>query len=663
MRNIFAIFFFGLSLTVSSSNSSHFKSFDDYPIPNGDICEMSYSHLSTEFSLWAPTANKVKLFLYTDGNNGMAYRKVLMRREKYGCWKATVIGDLVDKFYDFNVRVGHKWRGNTPGIFARAVGLNGKRGAILDMTSTNPSGWDSDVRPKLSRPSDLIVYEMHLRDFSSSRTSGISHPGKFLSMTENGTHNGDGLSTGIDHLKDLGVNAVQILPMFDFGSVDESNLRANRYNWGYDPVNYNVPDGSYSSKPADPRSRIREMKQMVQSLHKSGIRVIMDVVYNHTFSIGGSNFDKTVPGYFYRYLKDGKPSNASGCGNETASERAMMRKFMVESVCYWVNEYHIDGFRFDLMGIHDIETMKAIRVALNKIDPSITIYGEGWAAGIPAIPQNQLAMKSNIYKMDGIGAFGDELRDALRGPFNDDHQGAFLAGISGEEESLKFGLVGGIRHPEVDNNKVNYSKEPWAKEPWQMVSYVSCHDDMCLADRLRSEIPNASEQEIISLDKLAQAVVMTSQGLPFIFAGEEVFRSKKGVHNSFNSPDSVNEINWQNKSKYEDLYQYYRGLIQLRNSHPAFRMGDAEMVREHLHFIEFSDPCVVGFRLSGYANGDTAKNIIVVFNANRKSVTITIENSPWKVVASEGKIDVDGIKMISGGAIEIAPMSAFIIQQ
>ena len=663
MKHIFAMFFFGLSLTAFSSNRAHFKSFDDYPVPDGELCEMNYSTLSTDFSLWAPTAKSVKLSLYTDGYNGMAYRTVLMKKGGNGCWKATVIGDLTGKFYDFNVRVGRKWRGNTPGIFAEAVGLNGKRAAILDMTSTNPSGWDSDIRPALLKPSDLIVYEMHLRDFSLSGTSNISRQGKFLSMTEYGTRSGDGLCTGIDHLKELGINAVQILPMFDFGSVDESKLKANRYNWGYDPVNYNVPDGSYSTNPADPKSRIREMKQMVQSLHKSGIRVIMDVVYNHTFSIQGSNFDKTVPGYFYRYLKDGMPSNASGCNNETASERAMMRKFMVESVCYWVKEYHIDGFRFDLMGIHDMETMKAIRVALDKIDPSITIYGEGWAAGTPAIPQNQLAMKANIYKLDGIGAFGDELRDALRGPFNDDHKGAFLAGLSCEEESIKFGLVGGIKHPDVDNNKVNYSKEPWAKEPSQMISYVSCHDDMCLADRLRAEMPNASEQEILSLDKLAQTVVMTSQGLPFIFAGEEIFRSKKGVHNSFNSPDSINEINWRNKSKYNDLYQYYRGLIQLRKSHPAFRMGDAEMLRKHLHFLNFSDSCVVGFKLSDYANGDAAKDIIVVFNANRKALTLNVDNSQWKVLVSDGKIDVDGIKTISGGLVEVAPMSSLILEQ
>ena len=663
MRHIFAIFFFGFSLTVFSSNHAHFKSFDDYPVPDNELCEMNYSSLSTDFSLWAPTANSVKLSLYTDGYNGMAYRTVLMKRGGDGCWKATVVGDLIGKFYDFNVRVGQKWRGNTPGIFAKAVGLNGRRAAILDLASTNPSGWDRDIRPTLLKQSDLIVYEMHLRDFSMSGTSNITHPGKFLSMTEYGTRNGDGLSTGIDHLKELGINAIQILPMFDFGSVDESNLKANRYNWGYDPVNYNVPDGSYSSNPADPRSRIREMKQMVHSLHKSGIRVIMDVVYNHTFSIPGSNFDKTVPGYFYRYLKDGMPSNASGCGNETASERAMMRKFMVESVCYWVKEYHIDGFRFDLMGIHDMETMRAIRVALDKIDPSITIYGEGWAAGTPAIPQNQLAMKANIYKLDGIGAFGDELRDALRGPFNDDHKGAFLAGLPGEEESIKFGLVGGIKHPEVDNNKVNYSKEPWTKEPSQMISYVSCHDDMCLADRLRAEMPNASEQEILSLDKLAQTVVMTSQGVPFIFAGEELFRSKKGVHNSFNSPDSINEINWVNKSKYNDLYQYYRGLIQLRKLHPAFRMGDAEMVRKHLLFLNFSDSCVVGFMLNGNANGDQAKDLIVVFNANRKAVTIDLDKCQWKVLVCDGKIDVRGIKTINGGSVEIAPISALILEQ
>lgn len=314
---------------------------------------------------------------------------------------------------------------------------------------------------------------------------------------------------------------------------------------------------------------------MVQSLHQSGIRVVMDVVYNHTSSSDKSNFQLTAPNYFYRHKADGKLADASGCGNETASERGMMRKFMVESVVYWATEYHVDGFRFDLMGIHDIETMNAIREALDKVDPSIYIYGEGWAAGEPKLAKAKLAIKENTLKMPRIGAFCDEMRDGLRGPFSDDHKGAFLAGLGGHEMSIKFGLVGGIKHPQIINDSVNYSKAPWAAQPTQLISYVSCHDDMCLVDRIKSTMPDASPTLIAAIDKLAQTAVFTSQGIPFIYAGEEVMRDKKMVHNTYNSPDDVNAINWNNKTLYKDVFGYYKGLIALRKAHPAFRMGDA----------------------------------------------------------------------------------------
>lgn len=663
MKNIFRTLFVSFSLTVFTSSAKQYSSVNEYPVPVGPLCEMSYSPSSTSFCLWSPAAESVQLSLYKDGFKGSAYKTIDLKRDAEGCWKGIVEGNLIGDFYDFNVKMNGQWRGSTPGIFAKAVGVNGKRGAVIDLKSTNPSGWSDDVRPVLNNPSDLVVYELHLRDFSAASSSGIQHKGKFLSLTEQGCNNGSGANTGIDHLKELGVNAVQILPIFDYGSVDERNLGKNQYNWGYDPVNYNVPEGSYSTNPTDPSVRIREMKMMIHALHQAGIRVIMDVVYNHTFSIDGSNFDLTVPGYFYRYQKDGKPSNASGCGNETASECQMMRKFMVESVCYWVNEYHIDGFRFDLMGIHDIETMNAIRNALDKIDPSITVYGEGWAAGSPALPQHQLAMKSNVRQMSGIGAFGDELRDALRGPFNDDHQGAFLAGLPENEESIKFGIVGAIRHPDVDNTKVNYSKSPWSKQPWQMISYVSCHDDMCLADRLRTELPNISEPELIALDKLAQTAVLTSQGIPFLFAGEEVMRTKKFVHNSFCSPDSINEIDWLNKTKYKDVYQYYRGLIQLRREHPAFRMGNAEAVVQNLSFLKTDIPHVVAFSLNHHANGDSADKIIVVLNAAKTTAPVSVDTGTWRILVKDGEVDTKGKKSIDGGFIVVAPQSALILMR
>ena len=542
------------------------------------------------------------------------------------------------------------------------MGVNGRRAAIIDMRATDPEGWSEDQRPPLKSPADIVIYEMHHRDFSISPTSGIVHKGKYLALTEEGTRSPEGLATGIDHLKDLGVTHVHILPSYDYASVDETKLNDNKYNWGYDPLNYNVPDGSYSTDPYDPAMRIREFKQMVQALHKAGIRVILDVVYNHTFNIEGSNFERTAPGYFYRQKSDGTYADASACGNETASERPMMRKFMMESVLYWVSEYHIDGFRFDLMGIHDIETMNEIRHALTAVDPTIYIYGEGWAAQAPQLPQDLLAMKANTYRMPGIAAFSDELRDALRGPFSNNEQGAFLAGLPGHEESIKFGIVGAIRHPQVNNDSVNYSRAPWAEQPTQMISYVSCHDDMCLVDRLKASVPGITPEELVRLDKLAQTAVFTSQGVPFIQAGEEVMRDKKGVHNSFQSPDSVNAIDWSRKSQHTDVYAYYKGLIQLRKQHPAFRLGDADLVRSHLEFLPVEGSNLVAWRLKEHAGGDAWEDIIVILNSRRNPTPVTLPQAgTYTIVCKDGVISLQGLERISGTQVVVPAQSAMIL--
>lgn len=567
-----------MSTTIScQSVKKEYTSFEEYPIPEGKLVEMEYSPIETKFTLWAPTAEEVRVLLYDSGNEGSAYQTLSLEMGEDGIWNTSIKEDLKGKFYTFNVKVNGKWLGDTPGIMAKAVGVNGKRAAVIDLRSTDPEGWANDVRPLLKDYADIIVYEMHHRDFSLDSVSGIRNKGKFLALTELGTTTSQGEKTGIDHLKELGVTHVHILPSYDYASVDESKPDKAQYNWGYDPQNYNVPDGSYSTDPYKPDVRIKEFKQMVQALHKAGIRVVLDVVYNHTFNTEESNFERTVPGYFYRQTKDGKPANGSGCGNETASDRAMMRKYMVESVLYWINEYHIDGFRFDLMGIHDIETMNEIRAAVDKIDPSIFIYGEGWAASAPQLDQEELAMKANIYKMPRIAAFSDEMRDGLRGGWDDDRKGAFLIGQPGHEMSIKFGLVGAVKHPQVINDSVNYSKEPWALQPTQMISYVSCHDDMCLADRLKATMPDATDEERASLHKLAETFVFTSQGVPFIFAGDEMMRDKKGIHNSYNSPDSINTIDWRNKTIHHDVFDYVRELITLRKNHPAFRLFEWEM--------------------------------------------------------------------------------------
>ena len=653
-----------MSTTIScQSVKKEYTSFEEYPIPEGKLVEMEYSPIETKFTLWAPTAEEVRVLLYDSGNEGSAYQTLSLEMGEDGIWNTSIKEDLKGKFYTFNVKVNGKWLGDTPGIMAKAVGVNGKRAAVIDLRSTDPEGWANDVRPLLKDYADIIVYEMHHRDFSLDSVSGIRNKGKFLALTELGTTTSQGEKTGIDHLKELGVTHVHILPSYDYASVDESKPDKAQYNWGYDPQNYNVPDGSYSTDPYKPDVRIKEFKQMVQALHKAGIRVVLDVVYNHTFNTEESNFERTVPGYFYRQTKDGKPANGSGCGNETASDRAMMRKYMVESVLYWINEYHIDGFRFDLMGIHDIETMNEIRAAVDKIDPSIFIYGEGWAASAPQLDQEELAMKANIYKMPRIAAFSDEMRDGLRGGWDDDRKGAFLIGQPGHEMSIKFGLVGAVKHPQVINDSVNYSKEPWALQPTQMISYVSCHDDMCLADRLKATMPDATDEERASLHKLAETFVFTSQGVPFIFAGDEMMRDKKGIHNSYNSPDSINTIDWRNKTIHHDVFDYVRELITLRKNHPAFRMGDADKVRQYMEFLPVEGSNLVAFILKDNANGDSWKNIIVAFNSRKEPANSPIPAGRYTIVCKDGKIKQSGMGQVSGNEIIVPARSAMIIHQ
>lgn len=642
--------------------------------------EMIYSKVKTLFKLNAPTTvnldgmtgattqidkkKQVEIHIYEDGQGGKAIKTIKMKASGENRWEATVKGDLKGKFYTFDIG-----KGETPGVFAKAVGVNGMRGAIVDMAETNPQGWENDQRPVIQSPADLVIYEMHWRDFSIDASSGLKNKGKFLALTE---------PKAIEHLKSLGVNAVHILPSFDYASVDETKLDTPQYNWGYDPKNYNVPEGSYSTDPYNPVTRIKEFKQMVQALHKAGIRVILDVVYNHTFNIDHSNFQLTYPDMYYRKTADGKYSDGSGCGNETASEKPLMREFMLESVKYWIDEYHIDGFRFDLMGVHDIETMQQIRAEVNKIDPSIYIYGEGWSAGSCAYPVDKLAMKANTQKLNGIAAFSDDMRDALRGPFSDDHKGALLAGIPGEEESLKFGIVGGIAHPQVDMTKVNYDKKPWTNNPTEQISYVSCHDDMCLVDRLKASIPSLTDKnipekertaELIRIDQLAQTAVFTSQGVPFILSGEEMLRDKKGVHNSYNSPDSINHLDWNNLQRYPQLFTYYKNLILLRKNHPAFRLATGDKVRQHLAFLpavnskDVKQDCLVGFLLKDLQGIDAWKTIVVIYNFNKEAKEMAIPEGNYTIACCNGTIDEAGLGEVSGKEVLVDGQSALILFQ
>ena len=645
-----------------SSNYKKYKSFNEYPVYNGNDLELTYSATGSKFRVWAPTADEVKLLLFDNGIEGAAYMMKNMHRSKNGTWVVAVSGDLKGKFYTFQVKIGEKWLNETPGMWVKAVGINGKRAAIIDFNETNPEGWEKDKRPELKNVADIALYELHVRDFSMSPNSGMKNKGKFLAFTEQGTKNTAGQATGIDHLKELGITHVHLLPSYDYASVDETKLNENKYNWGYDPLNYNVPEGSYSSDPANPVARIKEFKQMVQSLHQANIRVVMDVVYNHTFVGEESHLNLLAPGYFYRFNKDSTWSNASGCGNETASERPMMRKFMIESVVYWAKEYHVDGFRFDLMGIHDIETMNAIRAALDKVDPTIVIYGEGWTASGSPLPEEKRAVKKNAKQLKGIAVFSDDIRDALKGSWMHSEIPGFVSGTDSLEESVKFGIVGGVQHSQIDYTKPIYSKEPYVNSPLQSVNYVSCHDDMCLVDKLRQSRPKgATEDEIIKFNKLAQTVVYASQGLPFIYAGEEIYRDKKGVHNTYQSPDSINQINWDNKTKYIDIFNYYQGLIALRKAHPAFRMTTQDMVQKNLKFLDMKTPNVVAYTLDNNANKDSWKQILVIFNGNRKPVGLEIPEGTWNVVCYNGAINPAGVLMQAKGQKLNVPASSAAI--
>lgn len=627
----------------------------------GHFNEMEYSPEQTTFNLNAPSkARSVKVRIYASADAATPVQTLKLKKAGTDRWTAVAKGDLMGKFYTFDMG-----KGECPGTFAKAVGVGGKRAAIIDLRATNPKGWCCDERPAITSPSDLVVYEMHHRDFSIHPSRGSQYPGKFLALTE---------PKNIHYLKTLGINAVQILPSYDFYTVDEEHPERPQYNWGYDPLNYNVPEGSYSTDARNPEVRIREFKEMVQALHNAGIRVILDVVYNHCMSIDGSNFQRTYPDYYYRMATDGNGttgdmgstggnySNGSGCGNETASEKPLMREFMLESVKYWVKEYHIDGFRFDLMGIHDIETMNLIRKAVDEIDPSITIYGEGWSAGTCGIDHDRLAMKAVTYKMPGIGAFADDMRDAVRGPFSNDHENAWLADKAGYVESIKFGLVGGIEHPDVDMTKVNYSKDPWTLQPTQHVSYVSCHDDMSLVDRIRTSFPGIQDDEMARLHKLAESFVLTSQGIPFLWAGEEVLRDKKGVHNSYNQPDSINQIDWTNLQKYPEVFLYYKGLIEMRKAHKAFRMADADLVRQHVRFLPALGN-VVAFSLNGEAVGDEWKQIICVMNPAKTSVEVSVPKGHYTVVCRDGLVATDGLARVCGDKLTVGPQQLLIVHQ
>lgn len=611
------------------------KGFDDFPVYKGKDLGLQWSPKQSVFKIWAPTATHVELRLYKDAVATAPEQALSLKASPNGVWSITVPGNLLGMQYTFRVNHQGRWLDEVTDPYAKAVGINGKRGMVVDLKATNPASWNNDKAPVLKNATDAIVYELHVRDASIAVNAGIHHKGQFLGLTEKGTTNLAGLSTGLDHLKELGITHVHLLPSFDYNSVDETQPGKPQYNWGYDPLNYNVPEGSYATNAADGVTRIREFKQLVQAFHQNGLGVIMDVVYNHTALTEKSNFNQLVPGYYYRQKQDGAFSDASACGNETASDRPMMQKFILESLVYWVKEYHVDGFRFDLMGIHDIATMNLIAAELRKIKPGILLYGEGWTAGASPLPENQRAVKANATQLKGVAVFSDDLRDGIKGSVFDINDRGFASGKPGMEESIKFGITAACQHPQVDYSKVNYSKAPYAASPANTISYCECHDNNVLWDKLALSVKEATEAERKQMHQLALSIVLTSQGISFLHAGTEFLRSKKNIENSYNAPDSINAIDWDLKTAHKDVFDYVKALIAMRRAHPAFRLTTAQQIAQLIRFETNLPSQVIAYTINGAAVKDSWKKVYVAFNGSDQPQTVVLPNGNWQVAVKD----------------------------
>lgn len=635
----------------------------DYEVYTGNDLGAVYSPKMTRFKVWAPEAESVKLNLYKQGEGDNLIDQHIMKKSANGTYVFEKQGDCNGIYYTYTV-VNHGEEQEAVDPYTKAAGVNGQRGMVINLAKTNPQGFEMDGYRNPEHITDAIIYEGSVRDFTMDESSGVFHNGKFLGLTEANTTNHFGEATALDYISGLGVTHVQILPAFDFETVDEKNQKA-QYNWGYDPDNYNVPEGSYAVSPYDGAVRIQEMKQMVLALHSRGIGVIMDVVFNHTYRRDDSNLQKIVPGYYYRSDETGY-TNGSGCGNEVASDRPMVQKLIVDSLIYWAKEYHIDGFRFDLMGVLDIDTMNVIAERLKEIRPDIYLYGEGWNGGPSSLAEEKRAFKTSAKKMPGIGMFNDDIRDTIKGSvFYDDHLG-FVNGGTHLENALRYGITGAVAHPQVDYDA--YGSKPWAKEPGQSINYVSCHDNYTLWDKLSVSCPEASEEKKKAMNRLCAAIVFTSQGVPFIQAGEEFLRSKplpekKGfAENSYNMPDTVNSIKWDNIHEYPDMIAYYKGLMALRKAHPVFRMQSEVEMTQNLCFLSDTPENVVAYLLKGKGADDTPENILVIFNGNDEEILYNLPEGKWKILVDDKTAGADGKKNISEKT-DVEPLSALVLEK
>ncbi len=623
---------------------------------SGNDLGATWTKDKTTFKLWAPTAEQAFVNLYKEGKEGVndLIESVPMTAAENGTWVLEKEGDLNGTYYTYTVTIdGTNREACDP--YARTTGVNGARAMVIDLDSTDPEGWDKDKNPHAGENiTDAIIYEAHIRDLTTEEGAGITNVGKFLGVVETGTANSDGIATGLDHIKDLGVTHLHILPFYDFGSVDETKVVTGKYNWGYDPVNYNVPEGSYATDAYNGAVRVKEVKEMVKGLHDNGISVVMDVVYNHVQNASSYCFNVLVPGYFSRISETGVYSSGSGCGNDTASERSMVKKYIVESVCYWANEYHIDGFRFDLVGLLDTDTINEIITEVHKTRPDVIFYGEGWTMTTLVTKDNvTLATQTNSTEVPEFAFFNDTIRDALKGSVFDKKPG-FVSGAQGQESKIIRCFKGA---------------DTWCKSPSQTINYASCHDNNTLFDRITLSVSDVSREDIIRMNNLAAAIYMTSEGVPFMQAGEEILRSKVNSDGTFNensyaSGDSVNSILYSSLAdeSTKAVYDYYKGLIEFRKAHKALRLSSAEEVKQYVGGIDFYESNIVGFDIDGSVEGEASDRIYVLFNANPEDKVVDLPAGDWKVCINDAKAGTETIETVSGSAT-VKGISALVLIQ
>ena len=655
------IFCGGNSYAITMPDYYGTPEFEEAYTYSGNDLGANWTKESTTFRVWAPTAETVEVNLYKSGDSSVddLIESIPMIPDVNGTWIAEKEGDLKGVYYTYKVTLDEKAGKADEACdpYARAVGVNGQRAMVIDLDSTNPEGWEEDKNPNADKTfNDAIIYELHIRDLGTHESSGITNVGKYLSLTEHGTKTAGAVSTGIDHIKELGITHLHILPMYDYGSVDETKLDTAQFNWGYDPVNYNVPEGSYSTDPYNGEVRVKEVKQMVQSLHKDGISVIMDVVYNHVYNAEKFCFNKIVPDYFTRVSSEGVYSNGSACGNDTASERAMVKKYIVDSVLYWATEYHIDGFRFDLVGLIDTETINEVMEAVHAVRPDVVFYGEGWTLGTTLTKDGySMTTQNNSTQVPGFAFFSDTIRDGLRGSVFNTSERGYVSGASKLEGVIENCFLGqaGI----------------WCTTPAQAINYASCHDNNTLYDRLQLACPDATQEDLVKMNNLSAAMYMTAQGIPFMQAGEEMLRTKVNQdgsfnENSYNSSDEVNNMKWDTLENevYADVEEYYKGLIAFRKAHPILRLTTAEAVAEHVSVVDIEEPNVTAFHLTGGIEGETADAMYIVFNPNKEAKEITLPEGDWHVCINGERAGTESLGKVSG-ATSVDAVSALVLVQ